>query len=374
MRPADFKLERYFAKYEFATRFLLSSSDCQALTVQELLALEPGATDRLLQLPLTYIESRGQPALREAICALYEQIRIPNVLTFTGAQEGILIFMQAALQAGDHVIVHWPCYQSLEELPRALGCEVSRWETRAENNWALDLEQLTLLKNSRTRAIIVNSPHNPTGYVMPKSVQTELVRFARQHGLLLLSDDVYRFSEFNPADQIPAACDVYENAVSLGVLSKTFGLPGLRLGWVATQNTALLERMAALKDYTTICNPAPSELLAEIALRHWRKIAAQNLELIRTNWSIFTAFLNRHTDTLDCVHPRGGTMALPWFRDGRNTDALSEMLATQYQTMLLPGSVFDCPSPYFRIGMGRRDFPQALRVLENALHDHAKNA
>lgn len=367
MQPADFKLERYFAKYEFATRYLLSSSDCQAWTMQEILDLEPGSSERLLQLPLNYIDSRGQPTLRTEIAGLYDQIESAQILTFAGAQEGISLFMQAALKKDDHVIVHWPCYQSLEELPRALGCEVSRWETRPQNGWRLDLNELQRLHRPQTRALIVNSPHNPTGYVMSKAEQEAVIEFAQKHDLLLFSDEVYRFSEYDPAARLPSACDLYPNAISLGALSKTFGLPGLRVGWIATQNQKLLERMAALKDYTTICNPGPSEFLAEIAVRHWKTIAGKNLAIIRQNVVLFEAFLARHSQQIGCVLPQGGTMALPWFIDGRNTDLLSEQLATRHETMLLPGSVFDCAPNFFRVGLGRTHFPEALAILERAI-------
>ena len=191
-----------------------------------------------------------------------------NLLVHSGAGEAIFLFMFAAFQPGDHVVVHSPGYQSLAEVARAAGCEVSLWLAREENNWALDLDELRQLMRADTKAVIINTPHNPTGYLMSRQDFDTLHRFVQENGLLLFSDEVYRELEYDPASRLPAACDYGEHAISLGVTSKTYGLAGLRIGWIATRNRAIYEKMASLKDYTTICNSAPGEFLAELAMRN----------------------------------------------------------------------------------------------------------
>ena len=258
MKIRPFQIERFFARYEFTAPYLLSSSDCEALSIQELLSLEEGAAEQFQHHWLGYTESQGSPALRRAIAALYQSIDEEQVLVHSGAEEAIFTFMNAVLESNDHVIVHFPCYQSLFEVAHAIGCEVTPWETHEENGWELDLDRLRQSIKGNTRAIIVNCPHNPTGYLMSKATQQQIIEIAREHQCIVFSDEVYRGLEQNPDEALPAACDLYEHAVSLGVMSKTFGLPGLRIGWIATHNQHIYESMATFKDYLTICNSAPS--------------------------------------------------------------------------------------------------------------------
>ena len=142
MQLPPFKLERYFAKYEFNAQYLLCSSDCQAMTIAELLSLEPDSAEKFQSHWLGYTESQGSPSLRQAICGLYETMQPENILVHAGAEEAIFLFMHTALEAGDHVIVHWPCYQSLFDVARSIGCDISLWIAREENDWALDLAEL----------------------------------------------------------------------------------------------------------------------------------------------------------------------------------------------------------------------------------------
>ena len=266
MQISPFKIERYFAKYEFNVDYVLCGSDCESMSIDELLSCEPDAADRFHQLWLGYTESLGSPDLRREISKIYRHMAPEQVLVHTGAEEAIFLFMHAMLKAGDHVIVHWPCYQSLMEVARSIGCEVSLWRADEEKRWALDPDDLKQLIKPHTRVIVVNTPHNPTGFLMPGPTFQEISHIANESGIILFSDEVYRESEYRAEDRLPAACELGEHSVSLGVMSKTYGLPGLRIGWIATQNEAVYNGMAALKDYTTICNSAPSEILAIIAL------------------------------------------------------------------------------------------------------------
>ena len=369
MQLPPFKLERYFARYEFAVKHLLCASDCEAMTIAELLALEDGASEAFQDHWLGYTESAGDPGLRREIARLYTTVEPDQILVHTGAEEAIFLFMQAALCPGDHVIVHWPCYQSLFEVARSLGCTVTFWRAREENGWALDLEELKEAIRPATRAVILNTPHNPTGYLMPAADQAVLVEIAREAGLLLFSDEVYRESEYDPADRLPAACDLDERAVSLGVLSKTYGLPGLRIGWVATRNAAVYRRMAALKDYTTICNSAPSEFLAAVALRRRQSLAARSRDTIAANLILLDDFFARHADRFAWVRPKAGPIAFPRLKQDDAAD-FCHRLVTEAGVLLLPGAMYDHPKNHFRIGFGRRHLPEALAALERFVAAH----
>ncbi len=257
MKLEPFRLERYFAVHEFSASFLLCTSDCESMELGELLSLEPDAAERFQSLWLGYTESAGDPGLREAVAALYETITADHVLMHAGAEEAIFNFMNVALSPGDHVIVHGPCYQSLAEVARSIGADVSEWRGDPGHGWELDFGTLKTLLTPRTRVVVVNFPHNPTGFLPESDFIQELSDLSERHGFIIFSDEVYRGLELDPSDRLPAVADINDRAVSLGVMSKTFGLAGLRIGWVATRNTRIFNEMAAFKDYTTICNSAP---------------------------------------------------------------------------------------------------------------------
>jgi aspartate/methionine/tyrosine aminotransferase len=369
MQIAPFKLERYFAKYEFSARYLLCSSDCESLSIGDLLALEPGSEGALKEHWLGYTESTGAPSLRKEITRIYQSISPDEVLVFSGAEEAIFLFMHAHLHTGDNIIVHWPCYQSLTEVAHSLGAEVTYWEARPENNWALDLDELKRLMKPNTRAIVVNTPHNPTGYLMPRADFDELNRLAAEHGIFLFCDEVYRELEYDPADRLPAACDVNPNAISLGVMSKTYGLAGLRIGWIATHNKEIYQRLATLKDYTTLCSSAPSEFLSELALRHREKLAARNLQIVQSNLTLLDDFFARHADRFSWIRPKAGPIAFPSLLTGE-IESFCDELVHESGVLLLPGTLYDHPGNHFRVGFARRNMPEALSWLEAFLQDH----
>ena len=370
MQLPPFKLERYFAQYEFSTKYLLCSSDCESMPVSDLLKLEPGAEDGLKHLWLGYTESQGAPSLRQEISQLYTSISPDEVLVHNGAEEAIFLFMQAVLQPGDHVIVHWPCYQSLFEIAKSLGCEMTIWEARPEYGWVPDLDELRNLIRPQTRLIIVNTPHNPSGSLMTQKVYRSLNQLVQEKGIVLFSDEVYRGLEYDPADRLPPACDINPNAVSLGVMSKSYGLAGLRIGWIATHDTTILTRMSALKDYTTICCSAPGEYLAELALRHREQIVERNLQIIRHNLGLLYGFFDRHGDRITWVRPKAGPIAFPRLI-GLDVDQFCDQVVKAAGVLLLPGSVYGHPGNHFRIGFARKNMPEALSHFEEYLEQKA---
>jgi aspartate/methionine/tyrosine aminotransferase len=363
MRLPPFALERYFARHEFAVAYLLCSSDCESMSIQELLALEPGAQEGFLGHRLGYTESSGSPSLRRDISRLYGGIDPERILVHAGAEEAIFLFMHATLERGDHVIVQRPCYQSLFEVAAGIGCEVTAWQAREENGWSPDLGELKTLMRPGTKVIIFNTPHNPTGFHMRIEQFRELVRLADAKGITLFSDEVYRGLERTESERLPAACELSERAVSLGVMSKTYGFAGLRVGWIATRDEAVRARMASMKDYTTICSSAPSEFLAELALRHGETIAARNRAIISANLALLDAFFDRHADSFSWRHPRAGPIAFPRLLRGE-VETFCDQLAQAKSVLLLPGTVYDDQGNHFRIGFGRKNMPQALQRLE----------
>ena len=366
MHIRPFSLERYFARHEFSARRLMGSSDPEAMTLAELLALEPGSAERLGELWLGYTESLGDPGLRRDIAGWYDTAGAEDILVFTGAQEPIFTFMNVVLGPGDHLIAHSPGYQSHFEVARAAGAELSLWEGDPEHGWALDPAELKRLLRANTRAILVCAPHNPTGFLFARDAWLEVVEIARRAGVWLFSDEVYRGLEHAPADRLPAACDLYERAVSLNCLSKSCGLAGLRLGWLATHDRFLRGELAAFKDYLTICTPAPSEFLGGIAVRHAETLFTRTRDRLVANLDLLEGFLERHQDRFAWQRPRAGSTTFPRLRQG-GAEAFCETLVRETGIMLVPSGRFDCGDAHLRFGYGRSDFGEGLAELETYL-------
>jgi aspartate/methionine/tyrosine aminotransferase len=369
LKIAPFALERYFARYEFTAPYLLCSSDCESMPLRDLLALEPGARDRLDDLWLGYTEAPGHPELRQAIAALHDQVTADQVLVHAGAEEAIFNVMNVVLEPGDHVVVHAPYYQSLGEVARSIGAEVSEWRGDPERAWALDLDALESRLTPRTRVVVINVPHNPTGFLPSPEFVRELSGLSDRHGFRIFADEVYRGLELDPADRLPVLADVNERAVSLGVMSKTYGLAGLRIGWLATRDEDLLREVAAFKDYTTICNSAPSEFLATLALRNAELIVARNLRIIRDNLDHLDAFFGAREDLFGWHRPRAGSIAFPTLRRGDVAEFCHD-LVERAGVLLLPGSLYGAGYRGFRIGFGRKNLPEALAAFEAYLEAH----
>lgn len=363
----DFALERYFAQWEFAVKHQLSASDVEPFTLTELLALaDDDARRRWDALTLGYTESSGLPALREEIARQFQSLSPRDVVVVAGAEEGIFLLMHSLVGAGDEVVVVTPSYQSLHELPRSLGARVHLVPLTAANRWELDPEDVARVVSSRTRLIIVNFPHNPTGALIPEATLQRLVTIADRCGATLFSDEVYRGLEANPATRLSAAADLSGRAVSLGVMSKSFALPGLRIGWVATRNADLLSRIARLKDYTTICSSAPSEILALVALRASGRVLQRSRDIVAANREAAEAFMIRHQELIDWIPPRAGSTAFPCFRD-RDADVVATALRERESVLMVPGRLFGADPRHFRLGLGRRDLPSALDSLSRVL-------
>jgi aspartate/methionine/tyrosine aminotransferase len=367
MQIRPFQLERYFAEYEFNAPFILSASDCESLSLQELLALgDAEGLELWRQLALGYTESQGHPLLREEVARLYQHVT-PDGVLILAPEEGIFIAMHTLLQAGDHVIITFPGYQSLYEIAQALGCQVTRWTLQAsENGWELDLDFLASAITPQTRLLVVNFPHNPTGYLPVRGDLEALLRLAYQHDLYLFSDEMYWLLEYEPAQRLPPVCDLYERGVSLFGLSKTFSLPGLRIGWLATQDKALLRKFTAFKDYTTICSSAPSEVLAIIALRARESIVTRNRQIIQDNLKIADQFFAQHEDWFTWLKPRAGSVAFPRLTTGMPVERLCGQ-ALKEGVLIVPGTMFAFPGEHFRLGLGRKNLPQAMERVRQSV-------
>jgi aspartate/methionine/tyrosine aminotransferase len=363
MHIREFALERFFAEHEFAARHILGASDIEGMPMAELLALADPACTRLWnELRLGYTESPGLPLLRAEIAALYDGLDADDVLVFAGAEEAIFLTMHAALEAGDHVAVVWPAYQSLHEVARSIGAEVTPVPLEPAD-WSFDVDRLAAALRPNTRLVVINFPHSPTGAHIDRAVMNAIVALCEDRGIRLFSDEVYRFLEHDPSDLLPPAATLSARATSLGVMSKAYGLAGLRIGWIATRDSALRAKIATLKDYTTLCNSAPSEILSLVALRAAPAVVGRSRDIIARNLPILSDFMARNASHVAWTPPRAGSVCFPRFTADVDSDIIAKRLIEQTGVVIVPGARFQYDRRYFRVGYGRLDMPEALERI-----------
>lgn len=368
----DFRLETYFSRWEFAARHHLTASDAQSMSLSELLALaSPEDRHAFEHLHLGYTQTYGAPALRDAIADLYSGRGADDVVCFAGAEEGIYIAMRVLLEPGDHAIVVTPNYQSAETVPLAI-CDVTGVALDPDDHWSLDIDKVAAAIRPNTRLVSINFPHNPTGKILERDRFDALVALCRRHGIWLFSDEVYRPLGPSGTVHLPAAVDVYEKGLSLGVMSKAYGLPGLRIGWIACRDRELLQRMERYKHYLSICNSGPSEQLALIALKARETILARIRGLIDTNLVHLDDFFGRWRDRFEGYRPDGGCVAYPRYLGKEGVEAFTADLVEKAGVLLLPATNYvsalsPTPTDRFRIGFGRGDCVEAIEALEGYL-------
>jgi aspartate/methionine/tyrosine aminotransferase len=364
----DFALEVHFSKWEFKARYNLTGSDAESMSIAELLTLAADEDRRAFEnLHLGYTETWGSPALREAIAGTYDRVSAGDILCFAGAGEGIFVAMQVLLKPGDHAIVLTPNYQSAETVPLSI-CEVSGVALDATQGWTLDMHRLRDAIRPNTRLVSINFPNNPTGSIPSKETLRELMELCREKGLWLFSDEVYRGVETDPSRRIAQVADIYEKGLSLNVMSKAYGLPGLRIGWIACRNRDLLGRMERYKHYLSICNSAPSEVLARIALKARNRILERNLGLIRQNIAIAQKFFAKYPDRFEFSPPDGGCVCFVRYKGRDGVEEFTRRLVEEAGVLLLPSSLYrseigDVPKDYFRLGLGRALVPEAFDAM-----------
>lgn len=370
MKIAPFKLERYFAAYEFSVPYLLSCSDCEPLMQSALLEYaDRECLDLWNNLQLSYTHSAGHPLLRAEIAKLYKNSTTDDLVVLT-PEEGIFIPMNVLLNPGDHVICTYPGYQSLYQIAISQGCPVSKW--MPDEHGKFNIPELFSLAKENTRLIVINFPHNPTGATISRQELDQIIEFASERNSIIFSDEMYRMLEYDEKDRLPSVSDVYENGISLSGLSKTFSLPGLRIGWVSTRNTGFLNEIISFKDYTTICSGAPAEILGIIGLRNKEKIIARNLEVIARNLEVMHDFTARHPDLLDWKAPLAGTIAFPKIRIDESVANFCRELAKEKGVMLLSSEVYEYDKKCVRIGFGRTNFPEVLEKFEEFVAESQK--
>ncbi len=368
----DFALEVYFSKWEFTAKYNLAGSDGENMTQAALLGFaSPEDRAAFDNLGLGYTETWGAPALRAEIAKTYDTVKPEQLLCFAGAEEAIYTSMHVLLKPGDHAILIAPNYQSAETVPLGI-CEVSAVPLEIDRNWDLDIDRLRTALRPNTKLISINFPNNPTGKIVSRATFDAIVEICRNRGLWLFSDEAYRLLERDRGVRLPQAVDIYEQAVSLNTMSKAYGLAGLRVGWLACKDRATLVRFEHFKHFLSICNSAPSEVLARIALNAREQILAKNVKVVRDNLAVLRDFFAEFEHLFEWREPDGGCIAFIRYRGKEGVEEFTRKLVEESGVLLLPSSVFHSelatvPTNCFRIGFGRSHVPQGIEVMREWL-------
>lgn len=371
MEIRDFLLERYFDRHEFSVPHQMSASDCESLSIEQLLKLAGEPIENLLQLSLAYTPTRGADELRRVIAEFYRDCDADDVLVTNAPEEAIFLTMHGILKAGDRVVVQSPCYQSLAEIARSIGCDVIPWSLQVVGlqdgrpGWRADLDALASLLPG-ARLLVINTPHNPTGFHFAESDYEQVLALARRHGVRVLCDEMYRGLEPTADLAVPPCASRDPRSLSLWGMSKTFGLPGLRIGWLVCRDRELLDRIARLKDYTTICSSAPGEYLARLGLRCFEAIAGANRARIARNRAAVLSFMDRHASRMSWLAPVAGPISLAEVH-GESATSLCQRVREEAGIMLVPSTMFDLDDRHVRLGIGRDGFAEGLARLSNWL-------
>ena len=366
----DYKLASYQMQTGHQTRFAMGGSAPAAMSLRQLLSL---ASDEEMtmwdEFSLGYTPSQGSADLREVIAEMYPGLSAENILVTAGALEAITIAYHAVLNSADRFQVVTPVFEPLAIVAEAIGASVIKVPmSKLSGQWQMDMDSWIDQLLPKTRMVTINFPHNPTGAMISRLQQQSIIDHCRDFGCWLFSDEVFRGLEQNPEDRLPAVASVYEKGISLGVMSKAFGLGGLRVGWIACQDKTVLAKMREIKSFLSICNGRADEILSLIAIRHADEIQHINHTLLSDNLALIKKSISPLAENIQWYPPQAGCVAFPevisGYDDGRG---LAESLLQGTGVNVVPGDCFLQGEKHFRVGFGQRDFPQAWPLFEQEL-------
>jgi aspartate/methionine/tyrosine aminotransferase len=371
--------------HENNCKYNIAETCCASISVDQLRELSEDKSRQVIDTSkvLTYGAIRGSEELRNNLARLYSaKVSNPlspdNILTTPGAIQANYLTTYALVGPGDHVICHYPTYQSLYEVPKQLGAEVDLWKATPENAWLPTIDALKSLIKPNTKLIIINNPNNPTGAVLGKSLLQEIVDVASANNITILGDEVYRpiFHSISPIDKDfpPSLLSMgYDKVVVTGSMSKAYSLAGIRIGWIASRNSELIETIASARHYTTISVSFFDEQIAAYALHSStvHNLLARNIQLAKTNMALLEKFVIKNEDECEWVKPVAGTTAfIKFHREGKPVDSVEfcTKLLEKTGVMFTPGSCFGEEwKGYVRVG-----FVNDTEVVEKGLGEATK--
>lgn len=355
----------------------LSNSCAKSMSLQQLLQFEGAQAlfDEFTAQPLAYASIQGDKRLRDKILAYHQhrnswlaEFTADNIITFSGAQEALRAIYQSLLNADDEVIVFTPNYPSLASMVDEFGAKLVALPLHFENGWQIDLDKLASAITDKTKLIVINIPHNPTGAILSSQQRRKVLALAKKANCYLLSDDVSQGISLSN-DNLGHEYFSYEKAIAVSVLSKSFGLGGVRIGWAISKNLTLIERLVAIKSQASICTGITDETLARIALRHYRLIEEENKQQVIENIKHFQNFTDKHAMLFRWHPPQAGLLTLVEYLGKQPIEAWARAFTEKTGVLILPSSLFGLAGNYFRLGLGQSNFSDGLNVLENFIQE-----
>ncbi len=353
MKVDEFLVEKYLNAYEHKVEVNLGETCVEPFTLGEFLKLieYEGFFDDLKKAQLTYGFVEGDPELRNGLASMYKHMKAENIITTFGAIGANFLAFYSLISPGDTVISIFPTYQQLYSVPKSFGANVKLLRLRPENGWIPETNELSKLIDKKTRLIVINNPHNPTGSLINAELLKEICGMAEDAGAYVLCDESYRGLYLKPGDYVPSAVDLSETAIATGSFSKAFSLAGLRLGWIAA-NEKIIKECMLHRDYTTISTGIIDNALAALAIKHKDRIYERNLKILRSNHEILTHWVENE-NLIDWVPPKAGSVAFLKYKMDVPSKELCLRLIRKKRTLLVPGSCFEMEG-YLRIGYGCR--------------------
>lgn len=363
MKIADFKIEEWMNKYEASAKYDLTTTCIKPLSLNELCKNIP---EEILNTNLTYGDITGSERLKIQIKSLYENQNQENITITHGAIGANQLIFLSLLEQEDEVVTLLPVYQQHYSIPESLGAKVKQVFLKEDNQWLPDLEELAKIITNKTKLLCINNPNNPTGAVIPDNMLEGIAQIAQKHDTWILSDEVYRGLNVHGNSYSKSIADIYDKGISVGSMSKTYSLPGLRVGWIVADKY-LIENINRQRQYNTISVSILDDYFASLAIEKRAAIAERNFKVINTGLEILSQWV-KNEDLVECIIPKGGTTALVRYKK----DILSAQLCRRLQectgVAILPGETMEMEG-YLRIGFCADNLQTALNLFSDFLHN-----
>lgn len=360
--------QQFFERPEVENaKFNISASAIEPVSLEELLNISPTAEKGFRKAHIGYPPRHGSPALQEHIAQLYSTVKAHDIIVTSGVDDALAILSLALIESGDRVVILSPTYPPHQQLPARFGAEVILWRTTEEGGWIPDLDELRKLVSIPTRMVIAGFPQNPTGFMPDKAFASELIEIVTNSGAVLISDEIY--AGLPPGADLSGSklVDQNDKIISLDGLSKTYGLPGLRVGWIASRNQDVMAKLRATRDLFNAYTPTPIDVLARIALENKDVLYKRSAAIVEAGADAASDFFQKHNDLFDWAPPAAGVLSFPKWRGPDGARNLSERLIKEASIVFAPGECFGAGDNNLRLSVGQSSIIEGLDQLHNFL-------
>lgn len=376
MELVQFGCEDWLNVWEKSATLDIAQSTIEALSLEEILSFEPDGGKafmaKLMKEQFSYGWIEGSPAFKTEVAKLYQRVPEDNILSTNGATGANFLSILGLVGQGDHVIAQYPSYQQLYDWPKTLGAQVDYWQIKEENGWLPAIDELRQMVKPTTKLICLNNAAQPTGAIMTPSFLSEVIEIARSVDAYLLCDEVYLPLD-EETDYAPIA-DLYEKGISTNSISKTYSVPGIRVGWIATQDRNLCDEFRKIRDYTMISTGVFDDAVASLVLKHREKVLARARQIVKGNLAILKDWVEQEP-LVSMIFPKAVSVSFLKFEGlpPNKTEDFAIQLLKETGVLIIPGNRFDLPG-YARIGYctDEKTLREGLRKLSEFLRAYQK--